>query len=231
MNSLHISQIYDACAQTYDDSPLGGKNAVQHSVFKRFLSFLCPGSKVLDLGCGPGINASFLLETDILCKVTGVDISKGMIRRARETVPKASFFCRDILTIHLPEDAYDAVVVASVIFHLHPSELASLIRLIANALRPDGLLFVNFWSGEYSGFKSLDFTDRPMMVYYHDDSFLSHLMHRYSFGSLSLKKYRRELETSAGPETVTEVSYIGHSLKDKKVRNLIRSDAMYPFVY
>jgi SAM-dependent methyltransferase len=186
---------------------------------------------VLDLGCGPGINASFLLETDMLCKVTGVDISKGMIRRARETAPKAIFHCRDIRYVHFPENAYDAVIVASVIFHLHPAELTGLIRMIANVLKPDGLLFLNFWSGEYSGFKSLDFADRPMMVHYHDEPFLSQLLRRYSFGNLSVKKNCRKLETSAGSESVTEVFCIEHSLKDKKARDLLHSGAMNPLIF
>ena len=46
-------------------------------------------SVVLDLGCGSGVNSLFLAE-QYGCRVLGIDVSKGMLRMARQQLKKRS---------------------------------------------------------------------------------------------------------------------------------------------
>ncbi|MCL1804590.1 MAG: class I SAM-dependent methyltransferase [Clostridiales bacterium] len=227
MHCNQARQIYDQNIQAYLKSPVGGKNNIQSKALSRFLRFLKPGARVLDLGCGPGMNAELVMNSYPHIRVTGLDLSRVMIRHARKRAPKGDFHCLDIRTASYPENAFDAIIVASVAYHLKPAELAELIRNAAAALKPDGLLFLNFWSGGYSGFKQLDFANRPMMVYYHEDTFLSQLIRLHAFGSLSVKKHPRQLDTASGQESITDVYYVGQALKTYSAADLLIYDSMY----
>jgi len=231
MHCNQAKQIYDQNIQAYLDSPVGGKNDIQNQVFTHFLRFLNPGASVLDLGCGPGTNAKIMLKSHPHVRITGLDLSKAMIRQARKAVPDGIFHCRDIRTVRYPENVYDAVIIASVAFHLKPKELIELIKNAAAVLKPDGLLFLNYWSGEYSGFKQLDFADRPMMVHYHDDSFLSQIIRFYAFGNLAVKRHQRRLATATGSELITDTYYFGQTLKNMNAADLLRHNTMNSVIH
>ena len=58
---------------------------------------LGPGGRVLDLGCGTGLPTARQL-TDAGLRVTGVDLSAGMLALARENVPEAASTPPGLLT-------------------------------------------------------------------------------------------------------------------------------------
>lgn len=231
MHCIQAVQIYEDNLPAYLNSPVGGQNDVQSRALTHFLRFLNPGARILDLGCGPGLGAELVLKSHSLIRVTGIDLSKAMIEYARKKVPAGTFHCLDIRKIRFPNDAFDAVIAASVIIHLNPEELVELIHKITAALKPDGLLFLNFWSGDYSGFKQLDFADRPMMIYYHDDSWLSRLIRLQAFGILGAEHYQRRLDTASGAESIRDVYYIGHILKSKDLGEISEPPSANPVVF
>lgn len=63
-------------------------------------------ARVLELGCGNGVDARVLAER---FQVTGVDISAEQISRARAAVPAATFIQADFTEIELPSASFDAV--------------------------------------------------------------------------------------------------------------------------
>ncbi|WP_070000984.1 class I SAM-dependent methyltransferase [Cellulosilyticum sp. I15G10I2] len=98
-------------------------------------------SKVLDLGCGPGLYSSLLSKNGY--SITGVDISKCSISYAQnkaieEGLP-ISYFCKD----YLKEDigtGYDAVICIYCDFGaLIPTEQEILLDKIYNILNDDGV--------------------------------------------------------------------------------------------
>ena len=127
---------YDQCAGRYEE--IRSHNLEPRLEF--LIERLDPGSKVLDLGCGPGIPIARELSNHF--KVTGVDISEEMIRRAQHNVPKASFLHADVLTVSLPELAYDAVVSFYAIFHIPREQHNLLFSRIYSWLRNGGYLLV-----------------------------------------------------------------------------------------
>ena len=54
----------------------------------KMLSYLSPGSAVLDLGCGSGIPAEVDLEISKHHLVTGVDISQAQVNLARQNIAR-----------------------------------------------------------------------------------------------------------------------------------------------
>ena len=99
---------------------------------------LAPGARVLDLGCGNGIPAARELARRF--EVTGVDLSRVQIERARELVPGARFVCADMAALELAPASFDAVIAFFSLINLPLDEQPALIGRIAEWLVPGGSL-------------------------------------------------------------------------------------------
>jgi SAM-dependent methyltransferase len=78
---------------------------------QQFLSFIqgylgSPGSRVLDLGCGPGEYVNRLSQLGY--KATGIDSSSEMIRQAQSRL-RGRFFNLSFIDIHQLDSGYDCV--------------------------------------------------------------------------------------------------------------------------
>ena len=62
---------------------------------------------VLDLGCGYGRDSKFFVKNSF--RTYGVDLSKAMIERAKETVKYAKFFVMNILDLDFLSDYFDVI--------------------------------------------------------------------------------------------------------------------------
>jgi RimJ/RimL family protein N-acetyltransferase/SAM-dependent methyltransferase len=102
------------------------------------------GADVLELGCGPGVDALTLAEGR---RYTGVDISPVMIAIAREQVPAATFIEHDLASLDLPEGSFDAVVSLYVFGHLPSAEHRPTIERVHGWLRPGGVFCASFPMG------------------------------------------------------------------------------------
>jgi len=97
-------------------------------------------SIALEVGCGTGAFARALARH--FRRVTAIDLSPEMVRRARDlsaAVDNVEFRQADIRTFDLPPAAYDCIATLATLHHLPMEE--TLARLGA-ALRPGGVLLV-----------------------------------------------------------------------------------------
>lgn len=83
------------------------------------------GDRCLDLGCGPGTATAMVAErVGPTGRVTGVDVSTGMLERARGSHPGGvqlapiDFVQGNVQDPDLPADNHDIVVAAMVLFFL-----------------------------------------------------------------------------------------------------------------
>src|SRR5206468_12690878 len=84
------------------------------------------GGVICDLGCGPGHVARYLHERG--ANVTGVDLSPGMIERARALTPAVSFSVGDMRALDVPNGAWQAIVAFYSIIHFPAPALAEVFR-------------------------------------------------------------------------------------------------------
>jgi len=101
---------------------------------------LARGSRVLDLGCGPGLYAERLAELGLA--VTGVDISRTSLaharRQARERGVRITYRCQNYLALR-DRSCYDAALLIYFDFGvLADAERDELLARIHHALRPGG---------------------------------------------------------------------------------------------
>ena len=99
------------------------------------------GRRVIEVGCGTGRNTAWLAEH--AASVLGLDLSEGMLARARALVPAEHVrFARHDVTQPwpVPAGSADAVVIVLVLEHVMSLELV--LAQAARALAPGGTLFV-----------------------------------------------------------------------------------------
>ena len=105
------------------------------------LGRLPAGSRVVDLGCGPGDPATRLLSDRH--DVIGVDISAGQLTIARRLAPGAALVQADLAELALQPASVDAVVSFYALGHLPSHAHVPLIERIGGWLRPGGLFLAS----------------------------------------------------------------------------------------
>lgn len=90
---------------------------------------------VLDAGCGEGFVVDFVARQDPSLELTGVDLSEGAIRYARERFGNQGHFREgSIYDLPFDEDAFDAVVCSEVLEHLdEPGRAVAELRRVARS--------------------------------------------------------------------------------------------------
>ena len=107
-----------------------------------------PAGKVLDIGCGPGVMVSELL--DLGHEVWGVDVAPGMIEQCQTrfgSEPRAHFSLGKIEQLDFPDGFFDAVTCLGVVEYLDEDEPA--VREMHRVLRSGGIAIVtcpHYWA-------------------------------------------------------------------------------------
>lgn len=98
------------------------------------------GSRVLDLGCGTGLELGYYFELNPEAKVTGIDLAQGMLKALKGKFPN-----KDLTLIHgsyfdvpLGEDSFDAAVSVESLHHFTKDEKFPLYRKLCKALKSGG---------------------------------------------------------------------------------------------
>lgn len=88
-----------------------------NSRLEQYAKLLPPSGKVLDAGSGVGQPTSeFLAKRGF--SVTGVDISKRMVDVAKENVPEATFYRKNILTLDFADESFDGIICVYTLWHI-----------------------------------------------------------------------------------------------------------------
>lgn len=86
-----VRHAFDAVADIFDETFENERTRrVRSRIYNIIETILPPGSKILDINCGTGIDARALLERGY--DVTGTDISPGMVSVAQRNVPQGKFY-------------------------------------------------------------------------------------------------------------------------------------------
>jgi SAM-dependent methyltransferase len=99
-----------------------------------------PG-RVLELGCGNGVNAVFMASLG--CEVTAVDVSPTALEMARENQREAGveveFVEGDAFQLPPPSEPYDFVFDRGMLHHVQVFHFEDYRNLVAERLAPDGV--------------------------------------------------------------------------------------------
>lgn len=147
MQKRKVAEHYTRISKYYDGFGFGFlKRLFEFRLYVEVLNYLDSGDAVLDIACGTG-NMSFELATKFK-RVYGIDISKGMLNRAKLKMETAKAENRQIGIIygdgeHLPfkDESFDAVTCILAIEHFPDTERA--ISEMKRVLKDGGVLVFN----------------------------------------------------------------------------------------
>ncbi len=160
MFSYIFMKILESRPERYDAgiNLLSGGHAskIRKQIVKEFVK---PGMNVLDIGCGTGLLMEAVAKAG--AKISGIDISEGMLDVAQKRIDKGGL--QDNISIYnagvveidtlFPEDSFDLIVSTLVFSELYFEERALALFQIKKLLKPTGKLVIAGEAQPENGFK------------------------------------------------------------------------------
>jgi ubiquinone/menaquinone biosynthesis C-methylase UbiE len=170
-----MANVYSSCAYKY--------GAVKNEKFDDFLAeeinffssaTLAVGTKVVDLGSGPGDESMILKSKGItpLC----IDISEGMVNACIDKGLNARKM--DFYNLSLPQESFAGAWMAFSLLHVPKKDVKKILENIHKILMPKGILYVSLFEGEGEGLREEDvkkFGSKRYFSYYKTDELQSML--------------------------------------------------------
>jgi SAM-dependent methyltransferase len=162
-----------------------------------------PNSKILEIGCGPGNIAKYILSKQPDFDIFGIDIASNMIALANRNNPKASFAVMDIREIGKIGTKYDGIICGFCLPYLSQKDSEKLILDSKNLLKDDGIFYISFVEGDpdKSGFQITGSGDRSYFYYHTLDQLTAQLYYNKFEVLIIFKVKYKKSET----ETETEI--------------------------
>lgn len=166
--------VYDASADRYvafagTELSAATEGPLDVSILEAFVQMVVArrGTRVADLGCGPGRVAAFVAARDL--DVIGVDVSPEMLGHARRAHPGIAFEEGRLDQLPLPDGSLDGAVCWYSIIHAPPAHLDGIFTELRRTLRPDGLVLIAFQAGRGQALHQPDAhaTGRPLTTFRH----------------------------------------------------------------
>jgi SAM-dependent methyltransferase len=103
-----------------------------------------PGMRLLDAGCGIGLEASRLAAAHPQARVAGLDANAELLQIARSRAgadtPNLEWIEADLVELDLPEGSFDVVRTERVLMYLRDPSFAEVVRRLVRLLRSGGKL-------------------------------------------------------------------------------------------
>lgn len=129
---------YDAIAEGYDGA-VAPSAWVRESLWKRLDALFPPGSRVLDVTAGTGLDVLHLVERGV--RVTACDVSPGMLACLSMKAPSVPVFAADLQDLDL-NNPFDGLL--STFAGLNAAaDLTGFARAASRLVRPGGVLFLH----------------------------------------------------------------------------------------
>ena len=136
-----MSAFFEARLEGYDAHMLA--NIQDARTFYPFTATLLPrkdGCRVLDLGCGTGLELEYYFADNPAAKISGIDLSEKMLDTLKQKFPDKTLDLRVGSYFDLPfgEAVFDAAVSVESLHHFTKEEKIPLYTKLRKALKPGG---------------------------------------------------------------------------------------------
>ena len=136
-----MSDFFEARLDGYDEHMM--TNIASADEFYPFTAEQLPtaeGCHILDLGCGTGLELESYYATNPLTRVTGIDISDGMLAELKRKFADKdiTLICASYFEAPLGIDVYDAAVSVESLHHFTKDEKRGLYSKLCTALKDGG---------------------------------------------------------------------------------------------
>lgn len=146
MTTDPTQQFYEFHAAEYEKNT---KNLQPDDFIKLFIDRLPKNGTVLDLGCAFGRDCSIFVSHGL--KVTGLDYSAALLKRAAELVPQATFLKQDFRKLTLAPASFDGIWAYTSLLHVEKKLIPNVLETLHRSLKPQGILAIGLRAGEGEG--------------------------------------------------------------------------------
>jgi SAM-dependent methyltransferase len=129
-------------------------DADMSEMIEKFLSYLKPGARILDAGCGVGRDTKVFLQKRY--KVEAFDSSIQMVRLSSEYTGQMTRFLRFEDMDYV--DEFDGIWACASLLHVSRVDLPDVFRRLERALKKGGVLYASFKLGSDYSENGRDFT-------------------------------------------------------------------------
>ena len=136
-----MAEFFEARLDGYDDHMLSNiAGAHEFYPFTAGQLPMMPDAKILDLGCGTGLELGYYFALNPMASITGIDLSAKMLANLKEKFPAQdlTLICGSYFDIPLEENTYDAVVSVESLHHFTMAQKLPLYQKICRALKDAG---------------------------------------------------------------------------------------------
>ena len=136
-----MADFFAARLSTYDEHMIKNVEGCKDGYEK--IATLLPGNtkRLLDLGCGTGLELDHILASQPHISVTGIDLSEAMLNKLREKHPESSLnlICGDYFSTDFGKNYFDAAVSFESLHHFTAEKKFPLYKRIFDALTENGI--------------------------------------------------------------------------------------------
>jgi len=198
--SIQASAIFNKHAEAYQN------RFMNVDLYKDSLNTFCDtitqkSPQVLDIACGPGNVAKYLLSRRPDLLLLGLDLAPKMIDLANRNNPNAHFEVMDCRSINKLVQKFHAVICSFCLPYISSADVNHLIHNIGNLLFEKSVLYISTIEGNYtnSGYKKSSQGDLVFMHYY-DEAYLTKELKKNGFFIFDIS--RKENVTGNGEKMI-----------------------------
>jgi predicted TPR repeat methyltransferase len=178
----YVRHLFDQFAERYDRQMLDDLSYCAHRILRGLADMLVATEPdmldVLDLGCGTGLAGDAF--KDVARRLDGLDLSPGMIERARARGIYDALSVGDVENLDVCKPAvYNLIVSADTLVYL--GDLGAVFRGVHRRLRPDGFFLFTVEKRTEAGYRL-----GPKRRYAHSESYLREEAERAGFEVMGL---------------------------------------------
>lgn len=111
-----------------------------------FLPHLHNNAHILDLSCDPGRDAEIFIKKGF--RVTGIDLSKNMVRAAKKKCPNATFHVMNTKELEFSDEKFDGVWANSSLLHISKKDISQALGEVYRVLKMGGIFYLSLKQGD-----------------------------------------------------------------------------------
>jgi len=135
---IHIEETYDYGSKEYGDHFKTPHEFIEPER-QQFIQRLPAGSKILDCGCGPGMDTERF--SSLGYNVTAIDLSERFVKLTKERVRTTTVKKMDMRYLEFPDASFDGLWASFSLLHIRASDIEQTLSRFKAVLRPNGVLF------------------------------------------------------------------------------------------
>ncbi|MFN3533142.1 MAG: class I SAM-dependent methyltransferase [Candidatus Brocadia sp.] len=189
-NEYAVIKEYDSLAPDYDQRWSFYIDATLRETLKRLE--INPTDRILDIGCGTGSLLQAIIEGYPSVKVVGIDLSREMLKIARnKQIKDSALIAGKAQCLPFRSESFDVVVSCNAFHYLRKPE-ECLIE-IARVLKPQGRIVITDWCDDYIACRICDvflrvFNRAHFKTY--GRRACEHLLRNAGYSNLQVERYK-----------------------------------------